>query len=85
MQLRTNKKTDPNRNQALSDGETMLECVNGAISVMADWSVVRVKTVRGILSRKAQFANLTIEEVDELIRLLHEAKTQLINKRLSMS
>ena len=68
-------------NKQLGEDEVQIEDLQGAISVTASRSGnpadgVKVCTVRGIPSRKAQFAVLSAEGVDKLIEELERVKAE---------
>ena len=76
MRLRTNAD-----NHQLAEGEVQIEDTVGAVSVSVlptAPNLVRVCTVRGIRSRKAQWAFLSEEGVDALIEELQKAKAKLV-------
>jgi len=83
MRKRTNAD-----NKQLREGEVQIEDIEGAISVYSAGTAgravgappgVRVCTVRGIASRKAQFATLSKEGVDELISELQRVRDEVFS------
>lgn len=77
MKIRTNAD-----NRQLAKGEVQIEDIQGAISVSRGSTYdreagVTVCTVRGIPSRKAQFAVLSQEGVDKLIEELTRVRDEV--------
>ena len=63
-------------NRQLGDKEVQIEDVRGAVSVNPVQEGIQVCTVRGIPSRKAQYATLSPEGVDKLIEELQRVKAE---------
>jgi hypothetical protein len=75
-------------NRQLAEGERQIEDLEGAISVLpapvhgrvvGAPPGVRISTVRGIPSRKAQYATLSKEGVDELISELQRVRYEVFS------
>ena len=63
-------------NRQLESNEIQIEDIKGAVSVKPRGDGVEVCCVRGIASRKAQFAVLSEDGVDRLIEELERVKAE---------
>lgn len=66
-------------NRQLGPGEVQFESLAGAVSaeVIPVGKGVRITTVRGIQSRKAQYADLDAEALDAFIQHLQDLRSNL--------
>lgn len=64
-------------NRQLGPGEVQFESLTGAVSVIPVSKGVRITTVRGIPSRKAQYADLDAEALDAFIQHLQDLRSKL--------
>ncbi len=85
MSVTLRRSYGPNANKQLGPHEIQLEGTCGAVSVCENFKTpnglaltVTVTTVRGIYGRKAQIAELNLEELEALISILTEAKNELV-------
>ena len=79
IRIRTNQKTDPDRNLQLNDGEIQLEANKGALSVYAypdGLGTIRITAVRGY-EGKANSAFLNAMQLDAFIDMLIGVRTEL--------